>query len=219
MNFVGHVAVGLAVGDRPGGSHYLLGAALPDFAAMARLKLARTHGPLGAGMDLHRATDAVFHSQSWFLDLERELRIELVGAGMARGGALACGHVGVELLLDGVLMGQTETARAVSGVLAAAGDPDADVLALVPVLERSRWRTHLAAIARRLEPSRYSDPGFVAGRLHHITASRPRLAFSAAHVPVVVEELARVQPRITASAPRIVQTVAALVATRGLGNT
>ena len=211
MNFVGHIAVGVTVDASRADTEFLLGTALPDFAAMARLKLDRTSGSLGAGMQLHHDTDAVFHRQGWFLDLEHDLLDDLTAAGVPRGGALACAHVGVELLLDGELLRADDTAAAVVDVYGSMASPPAAALDVVDDSERDRWAEHLSGIATRLDPFRYADPGSVAQRLHRITSSRPRLAFERDQIATIAALLAVVQPQIAASAPDVLARVAAAV--------
>jgi hypothetical protein len=207
MNFVGHIATGISL-DRAAGTTFLLGTALPDFAAMARLRLEPTDGAIGLGMRLHHDTDAVFHRQGWFLDLEHELHADLIAAGVPRGGALACAHVGVELLLDGALLRTQSTATAVIDVYAAMARPPDVAIMVAPAHDRAQWSEHLSGIAARLDPFLYADPRSVALRLHRITSSRPRLAFDPAYIPVIAEHLERVQPRISESAPEVLDRVA-----------
>lgn len=215
MNFVGHIATGVAVDGSRADTEFLLGTALPDFAAMARLRLERTStvnvGSLQAGMQLHHDTDAVFHRQGWFLDLEHDVLGDLTAAGVPRGAALACAHVGVELLLDGELLRTRETADAVGDVYRSMSAPPAAALDVVPPARRVQWSEHLAGIAERLDPFGYADPQSVAQRLHRITSSRPRLAFGPEHLATIAVLLAAVQPQIAASAPEILSRVAAAV--------
>jgi hypothetical protein len=211
VNFVGHIATGVAVDGSAADTEFLLGTALPDFAAMARLKLDRTGGSLGTGMQLHHDTDAIFHRQGWFLDLEHDLLDELTAAGVPRGGALACAHVGVELLLDGELLRTDDTAAAVVDVYRAMASPPTVALDVVDPAQRDRWSEHLTGIAQRLDPFLYGDPNSVAQRLHRITSSRPRLAFEPEHIATIAVLLAAVQPQIAASAPDVLARVAAAV--------
>jgi len=216
VNFVGHIATGVAVDGSRDDVEFLLGTALPDFAAMARLRLDRTaalglESSLGSGMQLHHETDAIFHRQGWFLGLEHDLLDELIAAGVPRGGALACAHVGVELLLDGELLRAPETSAAVLDVYGAMGSPPAVVLDVVDPTQRARWSEHLTGIAERLDPFLYSDANSVAQRLHRITSPRPRLAFEPEHIATVAALLSAVQPQIAASAPDILARVAAAV--------
>jgi hypothetical protein len=217
VNFVGHIAIGLTVGARSSDTEFLLGTALPDFASMARLHLAPADGPLGDGMELHHRADSVFHRHTWFVAFERDVQRDLIDAGVARGGALACAHVGVELLLDGELMREPTTARAVDDVFGAIADPDPAVVATAPPFDRTRWRAHLAGVSARLDVRSYADPLSVAERLHRITARRPRLAFAADDIPIVAERLAAVQPRVAETAREVVDRVATQLAVNGGG--
>ena len=80
VNFVGHIATGVAIDGSRADTEFLLGTALPDFAAMARLRLDRASTATAGspesrswrGMQLHHDTDAIFHRQGWFLDLEHD---------------------------------------------------------------------------------------------------------------------------------------------------
>jgi hypothetical protein len=221
VNFVAHIAIGLEVSGNDADSELLVGTALPDFAAMARLRLVPVDGIVGTGIRLHHLTDGVFHRHEWFLDLERDMHTALVADGMPRGGALACSHVGVELVLDGALLHEPWTADAVADVYAAIGDPTDEVVAAVEPARREQWRRHLSGVALHLDPFAYCDPSVVAERLHRITSSRPRLAFDDEHIGTLARHLARVQPEIAAAAGTVIQQVAGTLrrARRALGNT
>jgi hypothetical protein len=219
VNFVGHIAVGRAFhDDAADGSSFLLGTALPDFAAMARVRLAPGAGDLGAGMAVHHETDLVFHREAWFLESEQDLLDDLTAAGLPRGAALACAHVGVELLLDGELVREPATAAAVRTVYALMGDPPQPALAVAPPERRRHWAGHLAGIAARLDPGGYGKPETVAIRLHRVTSGRPRLAFSPELVPTVADRLAAHQPTIAGQASEVLARVRAALRP-SLGNT
>jgi hypothetical protein len=212
VNFVGHIAVGRVLHDRPAAdASFLLGTGLPDFAAMARVRIARVAGPLGDGMDVHHRTDAVFHRGQWFLDSEHELLADLERAGFPRGAALACAHVGIELLLDGALVRDPSTASAVRSVYVLMAAPPGPALAAAPMSARAHWADSLSGIAARLDPEGYRDPHTVAVRLHRVTSRRPRLAFAPDLVPALAERLAAHQPRIGAAAPGVLERVSAAV--------
>lgn len=209
VNFVGHIAAGIRVDGHREASLFLVGTALPDFASMARARLAQTHGALGAGIATHHAADHAFHGQAWFIDLERELRASLSRDGLPEGAARACAHVGPELLLDGALIGDEDVARAVGDVYDELADPPKFVVNLVAADERTRWREHLVAVTRRLDPHAYRDPNVVAQRLHAVASRRLRLAFDDDLIDTVAVRMSHVQPRITASAQGVVTRVVA----------
>src|SRR5882757_213644 len=104
MNLVGHVAVALAPDAPPPSTEYLVGCMLPDLAAIARVRVSRPDGELGAGVAFHHASDEAFHESAWFRATNRALRDALVDAGIESGPARACSHAGVEMLLDGRLV-------------------------------------------------------------------------------------------------------------------
>lgn len=183
MNFLGHTWVALAAGaDDP---EHLLGAALPDLAPMAGVRLVRAglDGSLGEGVRCHVRTDAAFHAHDAFRTGSRALRRSLAEREVASGPARAVGHAGWELLLDGTLVGSE--AEAAFHRAMAVGERAA--AALTPA-DRPRWAAFLARV-RAAGPLRYDDPRWVAARLHAMLDRRPRLRLPAHHVEVVAEVL------------------------------
>ncbi len=184
MNFLGHTHVALAGGrDDP---EYLLGAALPDLAPMAGVRVARADldGALGEGVHCHLQADAAFHAHAEFRAGSGALRRDLAERGIGSGPARAVGHAGWELLLDGTLVGSpAEDAfrRAI-----AVGDRAAAAMA---PQDRPRWASFLAR-ARTAAGLHYDDPRWVADRLHGMLTRRPRLRLPAAQVATVAEVLA-----------------------------
>jgi hypothetical protein len=207
VNFVGHIAAGLRAGGDLEKPLFLVGTALPDFASMARTRLARANGALGDGIATHHAADHAFHAQRWFIDLERDLRASLSQHGLPDGAARACAHVGPELLLDGALVDDPDVVRAVGNVYDELADPPAVVVDLVTRDDRDRWREHLVGVTRRLDPVAYRDADVVARRLHAVTSRRPRLAFDDGLVDAVAVEMRRVQPHVSASARDVLASV------------
>lgn len=101
VNFFGHAAVASWHADDGG---WLLGAMLPDFASMIGARLDAQPNPrLAAGVAHHHATDAAFHHAPAVVGLMRDAEARLTARGVRRGPTRAVAHVGVELLLDGVL--------------------------------------------------------------------------------------------------------------------
>lgn len=203
MNTGAHVAVAAAVPVEAGTREaWLLGAALPDLAGFVQLRLLGSTPDPGvrAGIAFHHRTDDAFHRHPWFVAHQRTLIEALTGAGFARGPALACGHVGVELLLDGVLLADPAAAGANRDAFGA-------IAALQPALEplvnephRERWRAHLDRLATWTGPSDLDDPEAIAARLHRVLSTRPRLAIAATQKRPLTRALADLQPAIAASA-------------------
>jgi hypothetical protein len=216
VNAGGHIAVATAITARSGidaGPGHLLGSALPDLAAMGRFRLlgrAQSAG-LAAGIRLHHRTDDEFHRHPWFRRRNRQLTAELTGAGLGRGPAMACSHVGIELLLDGQLLAHQPVDDARARALAEIAEHQSELVQLVKPVDRARWMGHLEAVASRGLPTDYDDPDAVAERLHRILAARPRLAMARQHVPPVAAALARYKPGIDATARALVDSVAELV--------
>jgi hypothetical protein len=202
VNLLAHVRVALDVaGDEPG---VVLGSILPDLESLVRQRLAgrEDHPEIAAGLAVHHATDAVFHDHPTFRTGSVRLSRTLQAAGVARGPSRAVGHAGWELLLDGLLVEDTEVTRAFGaaaellGELAADGPGPADRLAAVA--ERQRALPIWAS---------YGDPALIADRLHRQLAHRPRLALPAEHLDVVAGVLAEVRDEVAVDGPPVLAEV------------
>ncbi|MEL6985287.1 MAG: hypothetical protein AAFO29_22835 [Actinomycetota bacterium] len=200
MNFVGHVEVARAVaGATTASPGFLLGAALPDLAAMGRFRLAgrSADDDIAAGVDLHHRTDDAFHRHPLFRTTSSAVSTALTEAGLSRGAARACGHVGVELMLDGhLLTRRTELRGAVDTAIAAAGDRTETLSELIEPAKRADWRTHLGRLAAWDVPDDYDQPAAVARRLQRILGHRPRLRFSADQIDTVAVGLDQYQQAV-----------------------
>jgi hypothetical protein len=207
MNLVGHVAVALAPGRADPPSDFLVGCMLPDLAAIARVRLVRPGGELGAGVEFHHACDAVFHESSWFRHVNLTLRDALLDAGVSRGAARACSHAGSEMLFDGALVADERIDGAARRTLGAVDD-QADALAtLAPLDTRVVLAERLHLIGASLEPGRYVDAHFVAERLHRMTIGRRRIEVRASDVDTVAHVLTDFAPDIARAAPQVVADV------------
>jgi hypothetical protein len=220
VNFIAHMEVGELA--RPAGPQqpghrlrpFLVGTALPDLAGIGRFRLEpdSAAGELAEGIRVHHRTDSVFHADGRVRELMAQLRTALLASGLARGPARACGHVGVELLLDGRLLAEPSVADRADALLIEAADPGTELVALVAPDRRPAWRDHLGAIAERIAPAAYVDPDLVAARLHRILGRRPLLVLRDEHVVVVAAELRAIQPQVDAVAHAVVADTAAAVA-------
>lgn len=184
----------------------MLGAMLPDFATMSRARLAEASDvEVAGGIALHHETDRVFHHLPAVLALMRELDERLERAGCARGPRRAVAHIGVELLLDGVLV--DENAYRQSYLAGLAHDP-AGV----------RWRddgddARFAMLLARLRsygvPDDLRRAEDVAARLHRMLAHRPLLAPSANDLAAIRTSLAAHQPRVEVAADTVLRALRA----------
>ncbi len=209
-----HIAVAMAAGrDDPAER---LGSALPDVAGMGRFRLARgggAHGceaaALSSGIRLHHRTDDVFHGHRWFVARQAEVHDDLTAAGFSRGPALACAHVGVELLLDGALLDDGPTAEVIGATFAAIDELREPLGALVEPASEADWQTHLTRFTGGAVVEGLDDPAEVARRLERILARRPRLAFAPRQLPHLVDVLARRLPAVADGAHTLVADLAA----------
>jgi hypothetical protein len=196
---------------------YLIGSALPDIATMGRFRLKDrpSSEEVRAGVDLHHRTDDAFHSHRWFRRNSQIVAGELEKAGLARGAAMACGHVGVELLLDGQLLDRNPDLRPqVQGAIAAVGHTEHGLATVVGPDRQAEWLVHLGRIADWSLPEDYREPVAVAERLRRILERRPRLAFPFEQVHAVAEVLGRRQSALEAGSGQLIDDLRADVAGR-----
>ena len=207
MNLVGHVAVALHPEAVPPSTDFLVGCMLPDLAAIARVRVARPDGELGAGVAFHHACDAVFHESEWFRDANRSLRDALVDAGVDSGPARACSHAGVEMLLDGRLVDDELVDTSARVVLDAVTTGAPALAVLAPDDARDVWVERLQMIGSSLDPGRYRDARFVAERLQRMTSGRRRIELRVEQVDTVTTALRAFQPGIVDAAPDVVAEI------------
>ena len=201
MNFFGHAAVASWYAEAPGA---VLGAMLPDFATMSGARLAEpTDAAIGHGIDLHHKTDGAFHHLPPVLALMRELDDRLEVLGCARGPRRAVAHIGVELLLDGVLVDNTDYRQAYLAGLA----HDASGV---------RWRhdgddKRFAVLLERLRsygvPEDLRKPESILQRLHRMLAHRPLLAPSPADLTAIKTALVAHKPRVEVAAETVLRAL------------
>jgi len=206
VNFFGHAAVATwsapITGVEPG---VVLGAMLPDFATMCGGRLEAADDPhVTDGIALHHATDAAFHTLPVVTALMRELDAELDRRGCARGPRRAVAHIGVELLLDGVMVGEpTYRAAYLSG------------LAHDAVLH---WRgaddaPRFASLIERLRsygiPGDLCSPDAITTRVARVLVRRPLLAPSPDDLRAIRAALFAFQPRVNVAAEAVVRALRA----------
>lgn len=195
MNFFAHAMIAHRRRDDP---RFVLGAMLPDLASMASLRIPATRDPeLAAGIALHHETDRSFHGCEPFRALCESALTQLEAAGVSRGAARAVGHVGSELLLDGILSYERATRAAYARALdAGLSDSLAADLGFPGGPGPERLRELLAWLADGPLPEGYRDVDFVGERLTRILARRPRLALRPADQPIVRQWLRWAAPQV-----------------------
>jgi hypothetical protein len=210
VNFFGHAAVASwSIAGEPGRA---LGAMLPDFATMCRTRLdappsvgAPNDDTVAAGVDLHHATDAAFHTLAPVTALMRELDERLAALGCARGPRRAVAHIGVELLLDGVLVDESAYRTSYLGGIG----HDATCV---------RWRDddgppRFAMLIDRLRADGVPDDlrrtDAITHRLQRMLGHRPLLAPNAADLRAIATALAAHQPRVAVAADTVMRQLRA----------
>lgn len=175
VNFFGHAVVACRVSDEPA---FLLGAMAPDLLPLCgAVANGETSPEVAAGEAHHHAVDAVFHAGPTFTGLTAWAARALVERGLSRGGARGAAHVGIELLLDGVLAVDARARQAYQRSLVEAEG------ARSPFLwrdepSRRRWSELVHRLRTGTIPDAYRDPAFVAARVVGALRHRPRLALS-----------------------------------------
>lgn len=217
MNYFGHAAIarrasGAASPSYSGSAGFALGAMLPDFASMCGARIDDSaDAQIAAGIAFHHRTDAIFHHLPPVLALMRELEERLRSAGCSRGPTRAVSHLGVELLLDGVLVADEQDRQLYSGALAHAAEAAATL----------RWREpehpeRFAHLLGRL--SHYGPPddlratSSVTERLLRIISRRPLLAPQGNDASLIASALAAYQARVVVAAPTVMRGVLAALA-------
>lgn len=211
MNFFGHAVIAERAEAARGGVRpaFVLGAMLPDFASMLRVRPPHvTDAVLAAGIRFHHATDDAFHGAESFLEFSRDASSFLSERGLARGSARAVAHVGVELLLDGAFASKTAANEAYLSAI--------DAALTIPIASHIKWEDSVSAPRfqqlchnlRQRGPARAdASAELVAQRLRNILADRPRLAMDEAGESVVRGWVVNARPRIIASADLVLSEV------------
>jgi len=200
VNFFGHAAV---ASWRSAAAGFALGAMIPDFSTMSGARVTSTDdADVAAGIELHHATDAAFHALPVVTGLMRELDDALARRDCARGPRRAVAHIGVELLLDGVLL--DEPSYRDTYLRGIAYDAAID------------WREpgddrRFAGLIGRLRghglPDDLRRTDSITLRLHRMLAHRPLLAPSGADLDAIRAALADYQPRVIAATEAVIRAL------------
>lgn len=204
MNFFGHAAVASWSSDEPA---VLLGAMLPDFATMsgARIDNEGAHADgIGRGIAVHHATDATFHTLPVVTGLMRDLDTHLSERGCARGPRRAVAHIGVELLLDGVLVADAAYRAAYTRAIAHDGQP-----VWREPGDEARYETLIARLRTHGVPDDLRDPARITHRLGRMLAHRPLLAPSAEDLVAIRESLVLYKSRVDVAADTVLRAMRA----------
>ena len=207
MNFFAHA---LLAAEHNADPAYVLGSMLPDFCTMAGVKSEATgHVLVDAGVAHHHLVDDVFHPAPAFIAWMGEARDELEDAGVSLGPAMAVGHVGVELVLDGWLAERDQGRTPYRHALSHAGRARLSLGSANETLHRLVGRLVDAPF-----PEGYVDSDFVAERLRRILAPRPRLALDEHAFEVVKDWAVRAREQASHRAPELMAQVRERLAER-----
>jgi hypothetical protein len=216
VNFFSHAVVATRRSDDP---RWILGSMLPDFVSMAGLRLSSVIGdaPLERGVAFHHTCDDAFHGAPIFVDMMEQAREELELEGLDSGPAMAIGHVGVELLLDGHLVEQGGVTHGYRAAIEEAAHVDVLLRfhGLDPDQGAASWRQMAKRLAAAPVPERYTEPSFVANRLVFILSSRPRLAVPFGREPLVYAWAERAAPTVAKRAKALFEQVEARLTAAG----
>ena len=206
MNYFGHAAVASwqAAGDAL--ASVALGAMLPDFGVMCGARIASGGtAHVDAGIALHHATDAVFHHAPVVTALFRDAEARLAARAVRRGPMRAAAHVGVELVLDGVLLDEARHRDAYTAAIAHA--PEA--LVWREGGDAARFALLLARLRHHGLPEDLRRPRAAAERIFRMLAGRRLLAPDAGERAAIADVLEEVAPRVAVAAPAVIRQVEA----------
>lgn len=179
---------------------------LPDFATMSGTRLAApTDAGIARGIDLHHATDAAFHHLPSVLALMRELDERLAAGGCARGPRRAVAHIGVELLLDGVLVDEPVYRDAYASAL----EHDTSGIRFREDDDPPRFTALHTRLRSYGVPDDLRKPDSIVHRLQRMLAHRPLLAPSAADLSAIRTALDDYKPRVDVAADTVIRALRA----------
>ena len=201
MNFFGHAV--LADWKHPD-SGFVLGAMLPDFAAMLRVR-----PPLGLaagvarGIDFHHASDHVFHELEDFRELVRHGVAWLTEQRLRRGSARAAAHVGVELMLDAEWASEPQPRQAYAAALGHAARGAGPLLEWSGAQDAARFEGLRTLLLEREGALEWGDPRQLAKRLGRALSGRPRLELQPNEEPLVAEWVEQARAAVARRAPGV----------------
>lgn len=200
MNFYAHLVAASWQSEDPA---FALGAMLPDFANMASFRLQPEQPESTAeGVAFHHHSDKAFHSLALFREQEKWTLQHLLDAGLRRGPARGVAHVGVELCLDGALIGQADTLY-LAALEAALVAP----LTWESPSDGDSFRRLIARLREIGVPHGYRDPDVVSRRLVQIFAPRPLLALQEEEAPVLERAMPAVHDRVNGVSGRVMSSL------------
>jgi len=201
MNFFGHAV--LADWKCPD-SGFVLGAMLPDFAAMLRVRAPLGLSPrIARGIDFHHATDHVFHELEDFRALVRHGVEWLTGQRVRRGSARAAAHVGVELLLDAEWASEARPRQAYAAALGHGARAASPLLEWSGTGDAARFEGLRSLLLEREPAAQWSDARQISQRLGRALSGRPRLELQPGEELVIAEWVEQTRAAVARCAPAL----------------
>ena len=186
MNYFGHAALAVAREENP---RFVLGAMLPDLYSMMRIRGGSVNDPdLLLGIDFHLRTDALFHQTETFISLNRNALSALRERNVSRGPARACAHIGVEMLIDAVLIRNQETLAGYLLALKVGAESEA-VFDPHPLSLQGQLKDLCQHLIVHREAVHGTDTRRFIERLGHTLSGRVRLCPSDRELEVIAEYL------------------------------
>lgn len=207
MNYLGHAALAIARAENP---RFVLGAMLPDLYSMMRVRGDRVNDPdLMLGVDFHIRTDALFHQTETFISLNRNALAKLRERNVSRGPARACAHIGVEMLIDAVLV---RDQAVLGGYLLAlcAGVESRTLFEPHPQQVQDRLRGLCQHLVLRREAVHATEKQHLVERLGHALRGRDRLCPSPQELEAIAEYLSTDQ-EVARQVPRLLEELRPLL--------
>jgi hypothetical protein len=206
VNYFGHAAVASWHTAADALAAVALGAMLPDFGVMSGARIAGGgSADVDAGIALHHATDAVFHGAPAVSALFRDAEARLAARGVRRGPMRAAAHVGVELVLDGVLLDDARHRDAYTRALA----HDTSALVWKEDGDAARFATLLGRLRGYGVPEDLRRPRAAAERIFRMLAGRRLLAPEPSERGAIADVLEEIAPRVAIAAETIIRQVEA----------
>jgi hypothetical protein len=210
MNFFGHAVVAQRREATRGSvrAEFVLGAMLPDFASMLRVRPPTSSlSEVETGLRFHHLTDDAFHGCDSFLEFSGQALVFLSDRGLSRGSARAVAHVGVELLLDSAFVTDSANEAYLRAVHSAATERVASQIHWRSADGKDRFAQLCHTLSRRGQLRSDTAPELIAERLRYILAARPRLALDDAGQSVVRDWAMSMRPAILNGAPLLLRQV------------
>jgi hypothetical protein len=157
---------------------------------------------IAQGVEFHHHCDRHFHRLEAFRSHEGWTLQHMLSAGLRRGPARGVAHVGVELCLDGALIGEADSLYLRALEEASELEPQWQEPA-----DAHRFRRLIERLREIGVPRGYQDPNVVTQRLLRILTPRPLLALADEEPARLQSAMPEVHSRVSADADSIMSAL------------